>query len=67
MKVNTKKYNKYKFCRAVDCKYYYPENFFEKENCSVALQALCPFSAKDLYNWLRSQGYEILKKNKDEY
>ena len=65
MEVNTKKYNKYKFCRAVDCEYYHPENFFEKENCSVAIPALCPFSAKELYNWLRSNGYEILNKNKD--
>lgn len=58
-----KEYKKYDFCRSVDCDHFYPTNRFEKENCNASWNSTCPYSAKELHQWLKTNGYQIVKKD----
>ena len=57
-----REYQKYEFCKAVDCRYHYPENVFEGENCAATGKKECPYTAKEFHHWLNDSGFEIVKK-----
>ena len=51
------------FCREVCCAHYYPENRFEKENCDIPVVDLCPFTAKEVFRWLKQNKFKIEEEN----
>ena len=57
-KVNKREYQKYEFCQAVDCRYYYHKNVFQ---CGATGKKECPFTAKEFHHWLVYNGFEIKK------
>lgn len=57
----SREYRKYEFCKSVGCYYYYPNNRFEAENCSVPNMSICPYTAKEFHKWLKENGFKIFK------
>ena len=62
----SREYGKYEFCKAVDCEYHYPKNRFEAENCSVPISSYCPLTAKEFHQWLKENGFKIVKEVENE-
>lgn len=52
---NKREYQKYEFCKAVNCA------GLENGKCNVPLDGSCIHTAKELHHWLNKNGFQIVK------
>jgi len=56
-------YNKFDFCKAVNCAKFKPKNRIHDDFCRVPSPAFCEYTAKEFHQWLTEQGYLIYKES----